>query len=285
MVQKALLRCLVTGGSGLLGSALVRRLLSMGAAVTVIGTGMAPGVRYVSGSPTDARSVQKAVARTTCIFHLAEYNDSSMGSRNPALCARGNTLGTLMLLKHSPGSARFVYASTAEVYGDGSGKRKEAKSPVPKSHYAASKLTAEYYCKAFAHTHGLSTISLRLFDIYGPGVQGNAVGAYLNSQGTLCYPSEVRDYVHVDDAVSALLAAAVTGRQGIVNIGAGRPVSTNSLLKMLNAVFGRRVALKAQPSPPWHIPHLVADIGQARLLGFTPQVSLSEGLQGLVRRT
>src|ERR1700754_177327 len=175
---------LVTGGAGFIGSHLVDALLARGEAVSVIddlSTGrwenlagaLNRGARFHPASVTDAAAVERivAAARPDTIFHLAAQIDVRHAVADPARDALVNLLGTVTLLEAARrhGVSRFVLASTGgAIYGDADELPTPETAPArPGSPYAASKAAAESYLALYRDLHGLSTLALRLANVYG----------------------------------------------------------------------------------------------------------------------
>lgn len=173
--------CLVTGGAGFIGSHLVEALLARGDTVRVLDD-LSSGhlknlfpvvdrVDFIEGNICEAATVQQAVTDVDFIFHLAAMVSVPKSMAEPSEAELINSLGTLNLLKaaKAAGVRRLVLSSTCAVYGDDPTLPKtEIMCPQPKSPYAVSKLTAEYYCKIFNESFGLETAILRYFNIFGP---------------------------------------------------------------------------------------------------------------------
>jgi nucleoside-diphosphate-sugar epimerase len=205
--------------------------------------------------------------------------------------------GTVNMLQGAVRSGtvrRFVYTSTCAVYGDASsGEIRETNPPDPITPYATSKLAGEHLCRNFFRLHGLETVSLRYFNVYGAGQDPE--GAYaaviprflariVAGQPIIVYGDgeQSRDFVHVEDVVAAnrLAVAADRGACGkSYNIGSGRRTSLNELIEKLERIAGLRVAVERQPARSGDIKHSHADIGAADCwLGYRPSVSLERGL-------
>jgi len=176
-------RILVTGGAGFIGSHLVDRLLNEGFEVTVIDnldTGRLDNIAHYQGREEfhfikdDIRNfnfVKETMKDMDAVFHEAALTSVTLSVQNPILTNDINVTGTLNLLKASSDLhvKRFIYASSAAVYGDTSSPQKsEDMKPNPTSPYGVSKLAAENYVKLFHKVYGLETVSLRYFNAYGP---------------------------------------------------------------------------------------------------------------------
>jgi len=303
---------LVTGGAGFIGSHLVDRLLHKGFDVTVLDDFShgkmenisshrnARGFRLVRGDVRDTRLVKEAVEGVDAVFHEAALVNVSLSIENPLLFNDVNVVGTLNLLRACLDSdvGRFIFASSAAVYGNTKpAKKRESMLPRPISPYGVSKLAAENYVRIFNELYGLETVSLRYFNVYGPrqalasGYSG-VITAFVNqlfNGKTLIIQGDgkqTRDFVHVDDVVSAnMLALETKNAVGeVFNIASGAAVGIYELARIL-----QRVTRKEHPKPVFaerrqgDIRHCLGDIGRAsRLLGFHTEITLQDGLSELV---
>jgi nucleoside-diphosphate-sugar epimerase len=306
-------RVLVTGGAGFIGSHLVDRLLCEGFEVTVVddfSTGQMQNISHhrnleefhlVRGDIRDTDLVKKVVEDVEAVFHEAALVDVSLSIKNPLLFNEVNLVGTLNLLKACLDSnvERFIFASSAAVYGDSKPARKgENTLCKPISPYAVSKLAAENYVKVFNELYGLETVSLRYFNVYGPrqvfGSSYNAVitafiSRLLSKQPPIIYGDgkQTRDFVYVDDVVSAnMLALKSKNSAGeVFTIASGTAISVYELAERLQQITNteRLKPIFTEPRAG-DIKHCSADISKAeKLLGFHPKIRLEDGLSSLVK--
>jgi len=305
-------KLLVTGGTGFIGSHLVDRLLAEGFEVWVLDDFSAGrmenvschmgvrGFHLVRGDVRDFGLVKKLVADVDAVFHEAALVDVASSIENPVLFNEVNVVGTLNLLRACLGSdvKRFVFASSAAVYGDSKPARKrESMLPEPVSPYGVSKLAAENYVQVFNELYGLETVCLRCFNVYGPrqgfgssysGVITAFLSRLLNGEPPIVHGDgkQTRDFVHVDDVVSANLLALEkeNGVGGVFNIASGTAVSVCELAKILQRITNaeRLKPIFAEPRAG-DIKHCSGDISKAQeLLGFHPKIGLEDGLSKLV---
>jgi len=310
-------RILVTGGAGFIGSHLVDKLLDEGFQVTVLddlSTGTLENLsghmhdedfHFVKGDVCNSEIVRQVVKDVDAVFHEAAIASVTPSLEDPVFIDHVNVDGTLNLLSASLNShvKRFVYASSCAVYGDsGMLPYNEQLTPSPLSPYAASKVSAESYCKAFYKAYGLETVSLRLFNVYGlrqsygpyAGVITIFVNRLLNGEPPTIYGDgeQTRDFVYVSDVVKAnVLALKSKNTVGeVLNIGSGKATSINKLVQTLVKIVGKEGVKPIHLAPRrGDIRHSCADIHKARsILGYEPKVSLREGLAEIVdwyRRT
>src|SRR5437867_2489188 len=175
-------RYLVTGGAGFIGSGLVRALVSRGCAVRVLDNFLTGRreclepfkgrVEVIEGSIDDPHTVREALAGVDYVLHQAALPSVQRSVEKPLESHATNLTGTLVLLEgaREAGVRRFVYASSSSVYGDSPELPKVETMPaMPLSPYAIGKLGGELYCGVFHRLHGLETVSLRYFNVFGPG--------------------------------------------------------------------------------------------------------------------
>jgi UDP-glucose 4-epimerase len=299
--------CLVTGGAGFIGSHLVEGLTAAGHHVRVLdnlSTGLRQNLSHIQPAPelieaslTDARAVEHAVSGTSLVFHLGAIASVQLGLENPALMHEVCATGTVNVLEaaRKQGVHRVIYAASASAYGLPEGDVQREEEPLcPLSMYAAAKLAGEMYCSAFAASHGLETVRLRFFNIFGPrqradspysGVLALFIAAMKQGKAPTVFGDgqQSRDFTYVGDVVQALLKASqapssASGR--VYNIGTGKSISLLELVDTLNRVLGTEVTAKHGPPRVGDIRHSRADITLARQeLGYEPAVSFEDGLR------
>jgi len=300
-------RALVTGGSGFIGSNVVDGLVERGDEVVVLddlSTGrrenldsaLAAGVELVELDIRDAAAVAELVARTRpdAVFHLAAQIDVRRSAADPAADARINVEGTINVLDAArrAGVARVVNTSTGgAIYGEGRVIPAPEDHPVaPEAPYGQSKFCAEGYCELFTRLHGLSTVSLRYGNVYGPrqdplgeaGVIAIFCGKLLEGGTPTVFGDglQTRDYVYVGDVVRAnLFAAEASEVFGSVNIGTGIETSVLDLIEALGGHAENGFEADLQPERPGEVRHIALDTARAQAeLGWQSEVELSDGL-------
>jgi nucleoside-diphosphate-sugar epimerase len=183
---------------------------------------------------------------------------------------------------------RLVYASSSSVYGDTAPiPMRETAFVQPVSPYGVTKLAAEHLCHLYYVNHGVPTVSLRYFTVYGPrqrpdmGFHRFIRAALLGQPITLFGDGEqTRDFTFVADAVAATMAAGERGRPGgVYNIGGGSRVTINQVLDMIGRITGRPLDIKRLPAEKGDMRDTFADSTRAQAdLGFAPSHSLEDGL-------
>jgi len=293
---------LITGAAGFLGSSLANNLAREGHQVRGLddlSTGdpqsLSPDVHFTRGDVSDRPKLWTLLQEVDVVYHLAARVSVPESVLYPRDYNTVNVGGTVALMEamRDVGVRRVVLASSGAVYGDlAEQPLQEAVIPNPRSPYAVSKLAAEYYVRTIGGLWGIETVSLRIFNAYGPGQHLPAshppVVPYFLRQaqrgGTLVVHgdgNQTRDYVYVDDIVNAMVAAATApeNNQQIINIGSGRDTSVRELVHLVLEVTGGNPEMVYSPRNERGPARMCADISLAReKLGYQPQVSLRQGL-------
>ena len=301
------MKTLVTGGAGFIGSNLVDALIDRGDEVVVIddiSTGrrdnleraVQKGAELAELDIRDAQAVSDAVgeAQPEAIFHLAAQIDVRKSVADPAHDAGINVGGTVNLLRAAQTHevARIVNTSTGgAIYGEGQVLPAPEDHPVaPKAPYGLSKFCAEQYCELFRRLHGLSTLSLRYGNVFGPrqdplgeaGVVAIFCGALLEDRTPQIFGDgeQTRDYIYVGDVVEANLRAAEAQATGAINIGRGVPTSVLEIVSALARHSDNGFRATHAPSRPGEVQEIYLDTSRAREeLGWEARVDLDEGLE------
>lgn len=296
------MKVLVTGGAGFVGSHVVDRLLADGHAVAVVdnlATGrrerLAPAATlHVCDIRSPDLDAVMGAERPAAVVHVAAQAAVSRSVADPLFDASVNVLGTIAVLEagRRAGVGRVVYTATGGAgYGDTDVLPTPEDHPTrPASPYGVSKVAGERYLDCWAGLAGMSTLSLRLANVYGPGQdpQGEAgvVAIFLHRllRGEPCLINgdgeQTRDYVYVADVADAVARAVrMPEARGVVNIATGRETTVNELYRRLTRVLGTSAPARHGPARPGEQRRSVLDPGRARrLLGWVPATSLDEGL-------
>ena len=301
------MRALVTGGSGFIGSNLVDALLARGDAVTVIddlSTGrrdnldgaLAAGAELVELDIRDSQAVFDVMARVgpEAVFHLAAQIDVRRSVADPGADARINVEGTVNVLAAAlqAGVSRVINTSSGgAIYGEGRFLPAGEDHPVaPEAPYGQSKFCAEGYCELFQRNYGLSTLSLRYGNVFGPrqdplgeaGVIAIFCGKVLEGGAPTVFGDglQTRDYVYVGDVVQANLLALDSDASGPFNIGTGVATSVLGLVEALAEQAEGPFEAVMAPERPGEVKHIVLDTSRVRAeLGWEVAVDLREGLE------
>ncbi len=307
------MRYLVTGGAGFIGSHLVERLVRDGAEVTVLddlSTGrrehmraVRDRIRFLRGDAARLETCRRAMQGVDYVLHQAAVTSVPRSTRNPVAAHQANVTGTLNILLAAQEAKvrRVVFAGSTAAYGDATElPNHEALLPRPLSAYAASKLAGEAYCQAFWRTHGLETVVLRYFNIFGPrqsleshygAVVPLFIAAALRGEPFRGEPSviygdggQTRDFTFVTNVVEAnLLACHAPAEQAagaVFNIGCGTAASIRELWERIADLVGVEVEPLYDAPRAGDVRHSLAAIDRAReKLGYHPKVNLEEGLR------
>ncbi len=298
------MKALVTGGAGFIGSNLVDALAERGDAVEVLddlSTGKRDnlsesGAKLHEADLRDAERVAAIVAEAApdVIFHLGAQIDVRRAVADPAFDAAVNVGGTINVLEAArrAGVGRVVNSSTGgAIYGDAASiPTAEDYPPAPMAPYGQSKHSAEGYCGLYGRLHGLSTVSLRYANVYGPrqdphgegGVVAIFCGKLVEGGTPLAFGDglQTRDYVFVGDVVAANLAAAGSDWTGACNIGTGTETTVVELAAALRELGDGPFELEHAPERPGEVIRSAVDPSLARdALGWEARVALPEGLQ------
>ncbi|MBS1250608.1 MAG: UDP-glucose 4-epimerase [Chloroflexi bacterium] len=302
------MKVLITGIAGFLGSTLANNMVQAGHEVRGIddlSTGNAqrldPKVLFTRGDIMDRPKLWTLLQDVDCVFHLAArvaVQESILYPREYNLANVGGTV-SLMEAMRDVGVERVVFTSSGAVYGAQEDQPLvEDMTPAPDSPYAVSKLSAEYYINTIGHLWGIETVSLRIFNAYGPGQNLPAshppvIPNFLHQAvqaGTLVIHNsgyQTRDYVFVDDVVRAITSAGTApGVDGkLINVGSGTETSVKELANLVQKVTGSEPEVIFNPKSKGGISQMRADITRAKnLLGYTPKTSLEEGLRLTLER-
>jgi UDP-glucose 4-epimerase len=304
------MRCLVTGGAGFIGSNLVDALLARGDEVTVVDDlstgrmsnlepGLANGAELVELDIRDGEALSRLAGekRPEAIFHLAAQIDVRKSLADPCFDAGINVGGTANVLEaaRASGARRVVSISTGgAIYGEGEGQQlplPEDAPIAPLSAYGQSKFAAEGYVSLYERLYGLSGVSLRLGNVYGPrqdplGEAGViAIFCGLLKEGgrpkVFGDGTQTRDYIYVGDVVSAALAAGDSEATGPINVGTGVETNVLELIEALKRLSGNEsFEPEFAPARTGEVQAISIDAGRAeRELGWRAEMGLDEGLR------
>ena len=314
-------RWLVTGVAGFIGSNLAQSLLELDQRVVgldnfatgkrenlqevhdLVGPERWARFRFVEGDVARPEVCREAIAGAHVVLHQAALGSVPRSIEEPLNSNAANVTGHLALLDEArrAGIRRFVYASSSSVYGDSPGLPKvESQRGRPLSPYAVTKVADELYATVYGHLHGMETLGLRYFNVFGP--RQDPEGAYaaviprwiaamvrgdqvrINGSGEIS-----RDFCYVANVVQAnLLAATVESPEALnqpYNIAVGTRTTLDELFVLLRDRLAARHPKLAGSKPtygpprPGDVMHSLADIGKAcRLLGYAPTYSIERGL-------
>ncbi len=295
------MKALVTGGCGFIGSHIASLLLTHSHEVTILDSAKCAlperteGATLIRASITDPKIVDDACKGCDCVFHEAALISVPESFKNPEATLKVNIEGTINVLeacrKHDV--KRVVLASSAAIYGDAPGlPKKETDTPAPQSPYGESKLQNEIDAKKYFEQYSLPAVSLRYFNVYGPGQKPSSqysgvisrfIHASLHNKRPTIYGdgTQTRDFVFAKDVAEAnLLCAESKNAPGeIFNIAGGKEISLLRLWEEISSVSGCALKPEFKERRKGDIMHSLSSIEKAKsLLGYKPQTSLKKGL-------
>lgn len=303
---------LVTGGAGFIGSHVCETLLQTVDLVVAIDDfnpyydpnqkrrniariADHPRFRLEVGSFLDSDVVRSLFEKykISNVIHLGGYAGVRSSIQRPAIYYSTNVMGTLSLLEFAreyPVS-RFVFASSSTVYGRGAEAPFREDSPLgaPLNPYGATKQAAEALCDVYWRLHGVPTVCLRFFNVYGERLRPDLAlsifsKAILRNESIPLFGdgSLKRDFTYVADVVAGLIASLrVESSIGqAINLGNDDPIEMRQLIETLGKVAGKSTRVEYLPSRSEDMPFTHADISKARrLLGYEPQVDIEDGVR------
>jgi UDP-glucuronate 4-epimerase len=306
---------LVTGGAGFIGSHLCERLLARGVRVLAVDNfdpfyeesikrrnlraiAADPGFRLIERDIRDTDAIVAACeaegSAPDAIVHLAARAGVRPSIEQPVLYSQVNVEGTTSMLEVARrlGTRSFLFGSSSSVYGDSAPVpfREDDVVARPISPYAATKRAGELLCHTYHHLHGISTVCLRFFTVYGPRQRPDLAihkFARLISSGEpvpmFGDGSTERDYTFVDDIVTGIEGALRIGAQPdrfeIVNLGGSQTTSLTRLIELIGAAFGVTPRIEQYPAQPGDVRRTFADVSTAgRLWGYSPAVGIEDGI-------
>jgi len=299
-------RALVTGGAGFIGSHLVEGLLARGYEVTVLdnyATGrhdnlarVVNQIHFVEGDVRNLTTVHSVMRKVDVVFHEAALPSVARSVKNPLESNEVNITGTLNVLVAARDAEvrRGVLAGSSSAYGNTPTLPKiETMPPDPLSPYAISKLAGELYARSFANLYGLSTATLRYFNVFGPRQDPTTQYAGVIAKFVTCalagkpYPvngdgEQSRDFSYIENVVQANLLAAEAKFEGgqVINIAFGQRTTLNQIIAALNELTGQNLPANYGPERAGDVRHSHADLTRAKqILGYAPVIDVREGLR------
>ena len=297
---------LVTGGAGFIGSHIVKRLVNDGGQVRVVdnlSTGQArrldalgSAIQFIEGDLAVEAIARRAVEGIDFVLHQAAVPSVQRSVADPVGTNRSNVTATLNLLEscRRAGVRRLVYAASSSAYGDTEVLPKHEDMPSnPLSPYALQKFVGERYCKLYHELFGVETVSLRYFNVFGPGQDPHSeysavipkfIKGLLAKQPITIYGDgeQSRDFTYIDNVVEAnLLALEAPDAAGkMCNIGCGERITLNRLVTLLEQQLGTKAQVSYTPPNAGDVRNSLADIERAKvLLRYRPEIMIEEGLR------
>lgn len=298
------MKILITGGGGFQGSHLAELLVKNGHSISVLNTysenskknlaGILDKINLIWGSVTDKEIVDKSVRGHDVVFHLAGHGNVDESLKDPLGFIEANVLGTYNILEACRKySSRLILTSTSEVYGDGheasvGGLINEASELKPNNPYASSKAAADRIAYSYFKSFGLDVTIVRPFNIYGERQKSGLFGALipiivdraLRGEDLVIFGdgSAERDYCHIDDAVQAynLVLNNRNLKGKAINFASGKSTPVKEIVEYVAKKFGAKIT--HGPARVGEVMRIPADISFARGLGYSPKISIWEGI-------
>lgn len=294
----------VTGGAGFIGSNLAQELAKKDEVIIIddLSTGRKENiknliemenVRFVNGSITDLKLLQKNFEEVDCVFHEAAIPSVPRSVENPLATNEANVKGTLNVLSAARDCdvRKVVYASSSSVYGNTPElPKREDMQLDPLSPYAVSKLAGEHYCRVFSDIYDIESACLRYFNVFGPNQDPKSeyaavipkfITAVLDKRPPVIFGDgkQTRDFTFIKNVVQANILAIEKGR-GVFNIACGERISVNELAEKIVEIAGFKIKPTYSEARAGDIRDSVADISRARKeLGYDPKYTLEKGLE------
>lgn len=295
--------CLVTGGAGFVGSHLVKRLLDLNYKVCVIDDLSEGTWKNLPNHPnltkkkiSILKKINPYIKGQDVIFHLAALPRLQRSVDDPITTHDVNVNGTLNLLMEARKEKikKFIFASSSSVYGNNKIPFTEDMKVDPPVPYSLHKVIGEEYCKLFYKLWGVNCIILRLFSVYGPNMNPNGqyslvipkfISLIKNNKRPTIYGDgkHSRDFTYIDDVVDAFIKAANSDIEfDIFNVGSGRKVTINKLVKIISKLTLR----KAKPTYLKEVPESKETLSSYKKinqkLGWKPKISIEQGLKLII---
>jgi len=299
------MKCVVTGGSGFIGSNIVEALLKKDCKVTVIDN-LSSGykeniipyieekrIEFYEADVCELSQIEKAFAGADVVFHLAASVGRQKSIDNPQSDSQTNLLGTVNVLEAMRKNSvrKIVYSSSAAIFGELISEIIKEDHPInPDSPYGVSKLAAEKMILAYCGLYDMVGVCLRYFNVYGKNQRYDAYGNVIpifanrifNDKAITIYGdgTQTRDFVNVKDIVSANITAAFeVDRTDVFNVGSGSSISINKLAEMMKDITNSDVNIEYAPERIGDVKHCLADAHKINAVGFKTSIDLQEGLE------
>lgn len=299
-----IMKMLVTGALGFIGSNLTERLVREGNEVVALDnlhTGSEDNAASFKGKARivkmDAGDMPKLNEEFDVIFHLGVYSSSPMYRKDPQLVAKALSqwISILEYVRSNP-SCRLVYASSSSMYNGNKPPFAEDMAIKVTDYYTEARYAMERMAELYHDFYGLNSVGLRFFSVYGPHESAKKQYANLITQFMwqmkrnerpviLGDGTQSRDFTYVDDVVEAIILASRYGKYGIFNVGTGKAASLNDVVSTLNRKLGTKITpAHKENSIKNYVAHTLADTKRAEsMLGFRAKIGLDEGIGRLIK--
>lgn len=303
------MKYLVTGGAGFIGSFLAEKLLKDGFSVTIIDnfkTGYIENIpiraNFIKGDFSKDETIEKLNnEKFDAVFHIGGQSSGEISYEDPEYDLNTNTLSTLKLLQYcvKTGCKKFIYASTMSLYGEQIGKEQfnESDKTNPKSFYSVGKLASEKYMEIFSKQFGIDYVSLRYFNVYGPGqnlenLKQGMVSIYLKQFLDDSFEkvlvkgdtNRFRDLIYIDDVVDITIEAMKNEKYSnkILNIGTGKKTTVRTILELIKKFTKSNKKIEIVDGTPGDQFGIYADNKKLLELYNKPLTSFEDGLKNMI---
>lgn len=298
---------LVTGAAGFIGSSIAKRLLDENNTVytidnlsTGIKKNIPKGTIFIKGDCSDQEIYKKIKnIKFDAIFHIAGQSSGEISFEDPIYDIKTNLESTILLLKFSllNGCKKFIYASSMSVYGSQPDRPiNERDICTPQSFYGIGKLASENYMRIF-HNYGLDCISLRFFNVYGPGQnlenlkQGMIsifISQMLQKKKIIVKGSgdRYRDFIYIDDVVEVLRKSLDLKQENfeIINVGSGNKTKVIDVLKFIKSSWDKKTLIMFEGKTEGDVFGIYSDNSKMKkLLNYNPETSLDNGIKKMIK--
>jgi len=291
---------LVTGGLGFIGSHIIEELINENQ-ITIIDNKSSGKTENISCpnhenleiitedlTTISLDDLTRILKDVEYVFHLAALASVPMSVKNPINSNKNNVDATVKLLNASKDAeiSKLIFSSSSAVYGENPNMPLSENEPLmPTSPYAASKASCELYCQSFFESYGLSTVSLRYFNVFGPrqdvnsqyaAVIPNFIHSLVNNKQATIYGDgeQTRDFIYVKDIVKANIEAAKSNFNGVINVASGVSISINQLYKIIKNTLGSNLEPIYKEKREGDIKHSLANVENMKHIGFKVDSSL-----------
>lgn len=238
-------------------------------------------------------NLHKILEDVDYVIHQAALPSVPRSIKDPLSSNHVNVTGTLKILiaARDCNVKKVVWASSSSAYGDTPTLPKVEDMPVnPKSPYAVSKVTGEFYSKNFSELYDLPIVALRYFNVFGPrqnlksqyaAVIPKFISAIINDQAPVIFGDgkQSRDFTFVSNVVNANILACESSMEGIYNVACGKRITINQLVELINEITGKNITPHYTSPRPGDVKHSLADITKISKWGYKCEYDLREGLE------
>jgi UDP-glucose 4-epimerase len=303
------MKYLVTGGAGFIGSAISKKMIEQNHEVWIIDnlkTGYKENIHskaiFIEGDFSKDETINKLQnTKFNAIFHIGGQSSGEISFEDPEYDLNTNTLSTLKLLQYCVKTEckKFIYASTMSVYGEQEGKEQfsETDNTNPKSFYAVGKLASEKYMNIFSKQFGIDYVSLRYFNVYGPGqnlenLKQGMISIYLKQfiddsfkkvvvKGSL---DRFRDLIYIDDVVNITIDSLQKKYNNqIINVGIGKKTTVREILQLIKKYILSKKEVVITDGTPGDQFGIYADNKKLLSLYNNPLISFENGLKNMIK--